>query len=133
MAQHIHKFAPGATVTFTAEAAVTAGQVVRITGDREVSPGTAAGKLAWIGVSATDAAAGDAVLVLTGGVQTLTSTAAVITAGDLVECADGGKVVKIAAVSTPTAGDVTSTRAAVGIALTSVTSAGGAIDILLTR
>lgn len=133
MAQHTHKFAPGQGVTFTAEAAVTAGQVVMVTGEREVSTATAAGKLTWIGVAATDAAAGESVLVLSGGVQTLTSTAAVITAGDLVECADAGKVVKIAAVSTPTAGDVTSTRAIVGIALTSVTSAGGAIDIKLAR
>lgn len=133
MAQHVHKFAPGAAVTFSAASAVTAGQVVRISGDREVSPASAAGALAWIGVAAFDAAAGESVTVLSGGVQTLTATAAVITAGDLVACADAGKVAKLAAVTTPTAADVTGTRAAVGIALTSVTSAGGPIDVHLFR
>lgn len=133
MAQHVQKFAHGEPVTFSAEAAVTGGTLVMITGDRQVSPATAAGKLAWIGSAAFDAAIGESVTVLFGGVQTLTATAAVITAGDLVECADAGKVVKVAAVTTPTAGDVTSTRALVGIALTTVTSAGGPIDIAMFR
>lgn len=133
MAQHIHKFLPGESVTFKAEAAVTAGQLVVISGDREVSPGTAAAGAAWVGAAATDAAAGDNVLVLMGGVQKLTTTAAAVTAGDLVVAAAAGKVAKLAAVTTPTADDVTGTRSVVGIALTSVTSAGGTIEVKLVR
>lgn len=133
MADHVHLFAPGAAITCTAEAAVTGGQLVILTGDREVSPGTAAGGGTWLGVAATDAAAADKVLVLRGGVQKLTTTAAAVTAGELVVAADGGKVAKLAAVTTPTAGDVTGTRAIVGIALTSVPAAGGVIEVALAR
>ena len=133
MAQHIHKFLPGESVTFKAEAAVTAGQLVVISGDREVSPGTAAAGAAWVGAAATDAAAGDNVLVLMGGVQKLTTTDAAVTAGDLVVAAADGKIAKLAAVTTPTADDVTGTRSVVGIALTSVTSAGGTIEVKLVR
>ena len=120
MAQHNHLFNPGAAVTFTAEAAVTAGQLVMITGDREVSPATAAGASAWIGSAATDAAAGEDVLVLLGGVQKLLASAD-ITAGALVACADDGKIATVAAVGGAwAAADITNTRALVGIALTSV-------------
>lgn len=118
MAQHTHLFTPGQAVTFTAEAAVTAGQLVAVTGDREVSPAGAA-STAWIGVAATDAAAAESVLVLIGGVQKLVA-ASDVTAGDLVVAAAGGEVATLAAVTTPTEGDVTGTRAIVGIALTSV-------------
>lgn len=118
MAQHIHLFNPGAAVTFTAEAAVTAGQLVIVTGDREVSPATVK-SAAWVGVAAFDAAIGAGVTVLTGGVQKIVA-ASDVTAGDVLVAAAAGKVAALAAVTTPTAGDVTDTRAIVGIALTSV-------------
>lgn len=118
MAQHTHLFNPGAAVTFTAEAAVTAGQLVIVTGDREISPATAK-SAAWVGVAAFDAAIGESVTVLTGGVQKIVA-ASDVTAGDIVVAAADGKVATLAAVTTPTAADVTDTRAIVGIALTSV-------------
>lgn len=115
----IHKFRPGDSITFTADGAIADGNAVAVTGDRTVAVGTAATGAAVIGSAATDAADGDDVLVLLGGVQRLVA-ASDITAGDLVVAADGGKVASVAAVTTPTPGDVTSTRAILGIALTSV-------------
>ena len=110
MAQHTHLFTPGQAVTFTAEAAVTAGQLVAVTGDREVSPATAAGASAWIGSAATDAAIGEDVLVLLGGVQKLVA-ASDVAAGDLVACADDGEVATLAAVGGAwAAADITNTR-----------------------
>lgn len=115
----VHKFHPGESVTFTAGGDLTDGQLVVVTGDREVSAAAAATGVKAIGSAATAASTGDDVLVLLGGVQRLVA-ASDINAGDLVVAADGGKVAAIAAVTTPTAGDVTSTRAILGIALTSV-------------
>ncbi len=128
MAQHVHRFAPGAPVSYTAEAAVTAGRLVMITGDREVSPATAK-TAAWVGTAATDAAIGEGVLVLAGGVQKLVA-ASDITAGAIVVAAADGKIAALAAVTTPTAADVTDTRAIVGVALTSVTVATSDDDLV---
>ena len=118
MAQHVHLFTPGQAVTFTAEAAVTAGQLLVISGNREVSP-AGVNATAWIGTAAFDAAAGEQVTVLMDGVQKLLA-ASDIAAGDLVVAAAGGKIATLAAVTTPTAADVTHTRGIVGVALTSV-------------
>ena len=115
----IHKFQPGESVTFTAGGDITDGQLVVVSGDREVTAATAATGEAAIGTAATDANSGDGVLVLLGGVQRITA-ASDVTAGDLIVAADGGKVAAIADVTTPTAGDVTATRGVIGIALTSV-------------
>ena len=118
MAQHVHKFAPVASVPFTAGAAVTAGQLLVVSDDREVSP-AGANATAWIGTAAFDAAAGESVTVLMDGVQLLLASAD-ITAGSLVVAAADGKIAALAAVTTPTANDVTHTRGIVGVALTSV-------------
>lgn len=123
MAQHVHKFAPGASLTLAVEAAVTAARLVMVTGDNQVSPATAT-STSWIGAAATDAAVGEQVLVLRGGVQEIICSGAV-TAGDLVVAAADGTVASLAAVTTPTAGDVTGTRAIVGTAL--VGGADGAV------
>ena len=120
MAQHVHKFTPGAAITLTAEAAVTAGRLVMVSGDNEVSP-AAANSSAWLGAAATDAAIGEKVLILRGGVQKLEASGA-IAAGALVVAATAGKVSALAAVTTPTAADVTNTRAIVGVALTGGTN-----------
>lgn len=129
MAQHTHKFAPGAAVTHTAEAAVTGGRLVMITGDREVSPATA-NTTAWCGTAAFDAAIGESVTVLAGGVQSILASGAV-TAGALVVAAADGKVAALAAVTTPTANDVTHTRAIVGVALTGGTDV--AVEVQMAR
>lgn len=89
---HIHLFAPGASVTCTASADVTAGRLLEVTGDREVAhAGVASTKV--VGAAATDVKDGGPVLVLRGGIQELTA-ASVITAGDRVEAAADGKIAK---------------------------------------
>jgi len=130
MAGHVHLFDPGDPVTFTAEADVTGGQLVIITGDREVSPATAKSP-AWVGVAAFDAKAGEKVTVLKGGVHRLTASGA-ITAGATVVAAADGKVAALAAVTDPTPTDVTDTRAIVGIALTGGTN-NSPVEIDLSR
>ena len=129
MANHTHLFRPGEPVTFSAEAAVTGGRLVMVSGDRQVSPATA--KAAeWVGVAAYDAAIGEDVAVLVGGVQRILASGAVV-AGEIVVAATDGKVIKLAAVTTPTAADVTDTRAIVGIALTGGTDVP--VEIALSR
>lgn len=115
----IHKFQPGESVTFAAGGTITDGQLVTVSADRTVVAATAANGAKAIGSAATDAVNGGDVLVLLGGVQRLVA-ASDINAGDLVVAADGGKIAAAAAVTTPTPADVTSTRAILGIALTSV-------------
>lgn len=115
----IHKFNPGDSVTFTAGGAITDGQLVTVSADRTVIAATAANGAKAIGSAATDAASGAEVLVLLGGVQRLIA-ASDITAGALVVAADGGMIAAAAAVTTPTQADVNTTRAIIGIALTSV-------------
>lgn len=129
MADHTHLFNPGAAVTFTAEVAVVGGRLVEVSGNREVSPATAK-TAAWVGAAAFDAAAGDKVTVLRGGVQKILASGA-ITAGGLVVAATDGKVIALAAVTTPTAADVTDTRAIVGVALTGGTDVP--VEIALSR
>lgn len=110
MSDHLLKFTPGQSVTFTASATITGGQVVEVSGDRTVAPGTAASTKA-IGTAAHDAASGESLVVhIAGAVDTATSAAA-ITAGAEVEAAASGKL------QTATTGRV------LGVALT---AAGGA-------
>jgi len=115
----VHKFKPGESITFTAGGAITDGQLVTVSADRTVIASTAANGAKAIGSAATDVGIGDDVLVLLGGVQRLIA-ASDVAAGDLVVAADAGKIASVAAVTTPTPGDVNSTRAVIGIALTSV-------------
>lgn len=114
MADHLPKFKTGPSVTFTAGAAITGGQVVEVSGDRTVIVGTAASTKA-IGTAAHDAASGAEVVVhLSGPVDTATSAAA-IAAGAEVESAAVGKI------QTATTGKV------LGIALT----AAGDADVVV--
>lgn len=117
MASHIHLFKPGQAFTNEASAAVTGGRLVEVTGPRRVAQ-AAAGSLKVLGAAATDAAIGDDVLVLRGGVQNLVASAA-ITAGAQVEAAAAGKVVTL------------STGRRVGIALTTTTAADQAVTVAL--
>ena len=91
MADHLPKFSGGSSATFTASAAITGGQVVEVTGNRTVGPGTAASAKA-IGTAAHDAASGAKVVVhLPGPVDTAVSAAAIL-AGAKVESAAAGKI-----------------------------------------
>ncbi|APZ81761.1 putative scaffolding protein [Rathayibacter phage NCPPB3778] len=117
MGSHIHYFKPGQSVTFEASADVIGGRVVEVSGDRKVAPSTdASGKV--VGTAAVDAKAGDDVLVIIGGVQKLTSSAA-FPAGARVKSNVGGKVSGIGS------GDFS-----IGVALTATTGADQVAQIL---
>lgn len=118
MAAQVHLFKPGASVTCTAGADVTGGQLVEISGDREVSP-AAAGSAKVFGVAATDAKADDAVLVLRGGIIPLVASAAVA-AGARVKAAADGKAVTVGA-----------GEAGIGLAVTAASGAGKSFQVAL--
>lgn len=121
MADHIPHYFPGDTVTFTASAAITGGQLVEITGNMTVGPAGAASTKV-VGVAARDAANGALVPVHRVGVHDLTATGA-ITAGDHVVAAAAGTVATVGANTFQTD---------VGIALESIANAAKG-RIALTR
>lgn len=90
MADYVELFDEGDDLTFTASAAITAGQLVGVSGDKTVAP-TSGATAAWVGVATTDAASGARVGVVSGGVQLPVASGAVA-AGDLVMAATAGKV-----------------------------------------
>lgn len=122
MAEYLPLKAPGADLTFTASAAVTGGQLVRISGSGTIAATTAA-SADWVGVAAQDAAINAAITVNTGGVQRLTASGTV-TAGQNVEGAAAG------AVATHTNG--TNDANIVGLALTTATT-GNPVNVQLLR
>lgn len=81
---------PGHTLTLTASATVTGGQLLAVSGSGSVAPAGAA-STGCVGMAAFDAAVGQRVTVYAGGVQPLTA-AATITAGALLKAAVGGQV-----------------------------------------
>lgn len=95
MADYSPLFKPGAAITYSASADVTAGQVVELTGDRAVGP-AAADSAKVVGIAAFDAAVGDSVTVHSGGVQRPVASGA-IAAGDKVAAAAAGKVATLGA------------------------------------
>ena len=130
MADYLPKFTAGKAFTRAASAVIVGGQLVGVSGSGTVAP-TTASQASWLGVAAFDVASGDQVTVYTGGVQRLTASGAV-TAGDLVVAAASGQVATVAAVTTPTAADVTTSRAIVGVALTTATT-GTLVEVSLLR
>lgn len=120
MAEYLPVKNPGEALPLTASATITGGQLVAVSGVSTVAP-AGANALNWVGVAAFDAAVGDVVTILGGGVQELVTTGTV-TAGDVVVPAAAGTVSTLAAVTTPTAADVTNTRAIYGVALTTATT-----------
>ncbi len=116
---HIHTFDAGAAITNRAAGEIIGGRLVAVAGPRAVATATA-NDASVLGVAATDAAPGDNVLVLRGGVQELTA-ASTITASDRVTAAGGG------AVATAAAGE-----RSVGLALTTA-SAARLVQIALDR
>lgn len=116
MAEYLPLHNPGHARTSTTSAAVTAGQLLIVTGSGTVGPATAKSP-AWVGVAGHDAASGAQVTYFSGGTQRLTAAGG-ITAGNIVVAGAAGTAAALAAVTTPTADDVTDSRAIVGIALT---------------
>lgn len=117
---------PGRSITASASAAITGGQLVTVTGTTgttpTVAPTTVSG--AFIGVAAHDAATGDRVTVQCGGVQSLLAATS-ITAGDLVVSVAGGTVSTLAAAGAAyVQTEANASRTVAGLALT--TAAAGA-------
>lgn len=81
---------PAERKTYTAGAAITAGQVVYLSAANTVSP-TAGANAAWVGVAAFDAASGAQVTVYREGTHTVAASGA-IAAGALVCSAAAGAV-----------------------------------------
>lgn len=90
MADYLPIRIPGQALVATASAAITAGQIVEVSGNDTVAPAAAA-SAKWLGVAAFDAKAGDRVTVHAGGTQAPKASGAV-TAGDQVAVAAGGTV-----------------------------------------
>lgn len=123
MAEYLPLKSPGQDFTMTASAAITGGQLVRVSGPGTIAP-TSAASADWLGVAATDAAAAGVLLtVYTGGVQRLTASGS-IAAGQNVEAAAAGTV----AAHTNGTNDAN----IVGIALTSATP-GNPVNVQLSR
>lgn len=118
MADHIHLFTPGASVTCTASADITGGRLVEISGARTVAH-AAADSVKVFGVAAQDTKSGEDVLVLRGGVQNLVASAAIV-AGARIKPAADGKVVTVSA-----------GEAGIGLALTAAGAADALIQIAL--
>ena len=118
MGDHLLKFKPGQSVTFTASTAIVGGNVVEVTGDRTVGVPAAATSAKSIGSAAHDAAINDSVIVhLSGPVDTFISAAAIV-AGANVENATVGKV------QTATTGRI------LGFTLTAATAADQTVQVL---
>jgi predicted RecA/RadA family phage recombinase len=90
MADYLPIRIPGQALVATASAAITAGQIVEVSGNDTVAP-AGAGSVKWLGVAAFDAKAGDRVTVHAGGTQAPKASGAV-TAGDQVAVAADGAV-----------------------------------------
>lgn len=108
MADYSPLFQPGAAITYSVSADVTAGQVVALTTDRTVAPAGADSALV-VGIAGFDAVVGEVVTVHSGGVQRPYADGD-IAAGDKVASAAAGKVA--------TAGAATNV---IGIALAAAT------------
>lgn len=109
---------PGADLPIVTSAAVTAGQLVFVSGEQTVAP-TSAATAAWIGVAAFDAALGAKVTVHAGGVHELKSTGAIVAGANVVAAAGGS----VATVGSATIDQV------VGVALGA--AAGGKVVVKL--
>lgn len=130
MAEYLPLHDDGDSITRSASATITGGQLVRVSGSGTVAPVSAA-SADWLGVAAFDAASGDAVTVFCSGVQRLTASGTV-TAGDQVVGATSGQVATLAVAAGATAADINAARQVVGLALTTATS-GNLVEVKLVR
>ncbi|HKN57153.1 MAG TPA: capsid cement protein [Amycolatopsis sp.] len=122
MADYTPVYQPGTAISLTASATVTGGQVVMVSGSGTVAPATTAGQLKRCGVAAFDAANGAGVTVFGFGTVHETVNNGGVTAGDLLVAQDTGNVATLAAAGGATAADINSSRAVIGIALTTATT-----------
>lgn len=122
MAEYLPLHLPGKAYTRAASAAITGGQLVRVSGAGTVAP-TSAASADWLGVAGFDAAIGDNVVVYSEGVQRLVASGT-IAAGANVEGAATGQ----AASHTNGTNDVN----IVGLALNAVT-VGQLVEVSMLR
>lgn len=118
MSDYLPIYLPGDTLTSSASATITGGQVLVVSGSGTVAPAGGSSAKA-VGVAAFDAASGAQVTMYGRGPVHETTASGGITAGDQVVSAAAGKVSTLAAASgTPDAAAVNSARSVIGIALT---------------
>ena len=126
MADYIPLYPEDDSITRQASAAITGGQLVRVSGNGTVAP-TSAASGDWLGVAGHDAINGAQVTVWIGGVQRIACVAA-ITAGALVEGGATGQV------NTHTPSIATAVYPnVVGLALSTTTGAGQLVEVNLVR
>jgi hypothetical protein len=125
MADYTPVFLPGEIIPLTASGAVSGGDLLVVSGSGTVAKlaFAAAPATNWIGVALNDAPANGRVSVCARGVVHESVAQGTVTAGDQVTSpvtgdTAGAQVKTAAAVTTPTAADVTTTRAILGVALT---------------
>ena len=121
MSDYLPVYSPGEAFTSTASATITGGQILEVTGSGTVGP-AAAGSVKVVGVAAFDCASGARITVWSAAQVHEVTASGTVTAGDPVVSAASGQVASAAAVTTPTAADVTTTRALIGVALTTATN-----------
>lgn len=123
MADYLPLFKPGEAITRSASAAITAGQLLSVSGSGTVAPSSAA-DVQWLGTASKDTASGDVLAVFCGGTQRLVAGTGGVTAGTLVHAGAAGTVVA----HTPGTND----SAIVGVALTTAT-ATNVVEIQMER
>lgn len=123
MAEYLPLHADGDAITRQASGTISAGNLVSVSGSGTVAQGAAA-DVPWLGVAAFDAASGDNVTVLCGGVQKLVAGTGGVTAGQYVHAGATGTVI------THTNG--TTDYLIVGLALTTAT-ATNLVEVKLVR
>jgi hypothetical protein len=119
----VEAFPSGATkVTMSAGAAITAGRLVEISGNRTViMAGAISNKVVGVALEGSDgvgAPSADKIAVASGGIFLLTATGAVAEGEKVVAGANG--TVQTVAVAAATVQGITDTRAVVGIALEAI-------------
>ncbi len=119
-------YTPGMRVSMKISAAVTAGQLVEVSGDGTIGPaGANSQKVVGVALQSGDAANDIIAVQVLGYVFNLVASGG-ITAGDEVSAAAAGKVATQAAASGATATDINKARSVIGIALDTIldTAAG---------
>lgn len=121
MAQYSPVYLPGASITLTASATVTGGQLLEVSGNGTVGPaGAASAKV--VGVAGNDGGSGDRITVHPRATIHEAVASGSITAGDQLGAAAAGQVSTVAAAAGATAGDINTARSVIGVALTTVTT-----------
>jgi hypothetical protein len=92
MADYSPLYLPGESITGTASATITAGQVLVVSGDGTVAPAGDAADVTVVGVAATDAVNGARVTYHGRGTVHITTTAGAVTAGAGVSAGASGTV-----------------------------------------